>query len=152
MKQHHTGFSLVELMIVLAIIAIVAGIAYPSYNNSVLKGRRAEAQVALLDLLQQQERYMTQRNHYLCFPNQCESYPVPNPLPFKHFVGDSVEKTHYTLTAQACQDAGGGTVSVRECIALSATPKFDDPDVGTLTITSTGTKSCTGSKPQLCWK
>ena len=61
------GFSLIELMIVVAIVAILASVAYPSYRDSVLKGRRGEARAALAELMQQQERYMTQHNKYLTF-------------------------------------------------------------------------------------
>ena len=65
--RHIKGFTLVELMIVVAIVAILAAIAYPSYAESVRKGRRAEARAALTELLQQQERFMTQNNTYRAF-------------------------------------------------------------------------------------
>ena len=61
------GFTLIELMITVAIIGILAAIAYPSYQDSILKGRRAEGRTALLNLLQQQERYYTQTGSYLSF-------------------------------------------------------------------------------------
>jgi type IV pilus assembly protein PilE len=147
-KTVQFGFSLIELMVVVAILGIIAAIAYPSYNNSVLKGRRAEAQVALLDLLQQQERYMTQRNTYLVFATDNAGKKTPSDAPFKEFSGDSASAAHYFLSAQACD----GGLPVTECIRLTATPRKEDKETGTLRITSTGTKDCTGTKPEMCWK
>ena len=77
------GFSLIELMIVVAIVAILASVAYPSYRDSVLKGRRGEARAALAELMQQQERYMTQHNKYLTFSAGATG------TPFKTTAGDS---------------------------------------------------------------
>ena len=50
------GFTLIELMIVVAIVAILASIALPAYNSSVTKSRRADARVMLLRAVQQQEQ------------------------------------------------------------------------------------------------
>ncbi len=58
------GFTLIELMIVVAVIAILAAIAYPSYQDSVRKSRRADAKAALLDLAQFMERNYTTANRY----------------------------------------------------------------------------------------
>ena len=49
------GFTLVELMIVIVIVAILLAVALPSYQNSVQKGRRADAKAALLDVANRQE-------------------------------------------------------------------------------------------------
>ena len=55
MKYKINGFSLLELMIALAIVAIIAAIAYPSYLNFTYKARRAEAQESLMDWANRQE-------------------------------------------------------------------------------------------------
>jgi type IV pilus assembly protein PilE len=58
------GFTLIELMIAVAIVGIVVRLAYPAYNQSVKKSRRASAKTALLDLAQREERYMSTYNTY----------------------------------------------------------------------------------------
>lgn len=61
---HSFGFTLLELMIVVAIVAVLAGIAYPSYQDSIRKARRADAKAALLEAAGRQERFYTENNQY----------------------------------------------------------------------------------------
>jgi len=166
MKNHsHRGFTLIELMIVVAIVGILASIAYPSYINSVLKGRRAEGRAALADLLQQQERYMTQKNCYLGFTNSSGTATAvaPSPItacggitatsvPFKTFSGDSLANSAYLLSAETCPDGAGGNLSIADCVRVVANPIKSDPEAGNLGITSTGTKDCDGTKKTVCWQ
>lgn len=157
------GFTLIELMITVAIIGILGAIAYPMYNDSIMKGRRATARTAIAELLQQQERYKTQRNCYLAFttntstgaatattpPTACGS--APSTVPMKAFSGDSFATAHYTLAASDCSN----TLTVTDCVQITATPRKTDAAVGSLSMTSTGAKACTGtassSNKKLCW-
>lgn len=136
------GFTLMELMITVAIVGILAAVAYPSYQDSVLKGKRAEGRTALLDFMQQQERYLTQTGAYLAVSAGATG------VPFKTFSGDNPSTASYQLGAEACP----GGVSLRECVRVFAVPTFADAYGGTLRIVSTGTKDCTGSKPEICWR
>lgn len=58
------GFTLIELMIVVAIVGILAGIAYPSYVDHVRKGNRAKAQAFLMDVAQRQQSYLLIHRQY----------------------------------------------------------------------------------------
>jgi type IV pilus assembly protein PilE len=151
-RQVSRGFTLIEMVTVVAVIGILAAIAYPSYMDSILKGRRAQARTALLDLMQQQERYMTQRNVYMQFTNiGGTTVPANASSTFKVFSGDNNSSTAYWLSADLCS----GTPSISECVKVIATPIANDAAVASLSLTSTGVKDCTGTAKsanfKLCW-
>lgn len=64
MKHAHQGFTLIEMMIVVAVIGILSAIAYPSYTESVRRGHRAEARAGLLQAAQWLERAATATGTY----------------------------------------------------------------------------------------
>lgn len=141
------GFTLVELMIVVAIVGILTAIAYPSYSEYVLRGRRAEARTALLDLMQQQERYFTQNNSYLAFSTDNAGVTTPTTVPFKHYSGENPTSGHYYLSAAACTG-----ININLCVNLTAAPKHTDAGAGTLAFNSTGLKDCSVTDKSKCWK
>jgi type IV pilus assembly protein PilE len=63
--RKETGFTLIELMIVVTVIAILAAVAYPSYQAQVRKSRMGQAQADLLELAQFMERCFASNNTYV---------------------------------------------------------------------------------------
>lgn len=90
-----SGFTLIELMIVVAVVGILASIAYPSYNQYVLKSRRADARNAVLDLASRQERYFSVNNSYTNLPTAL-GYGGSSAFPISVNVSG---QSYYTLTA-----------------------------------------------------
>ena len=147
--RYRRGWTLVELMIVLVIVMILTTLAYPSYAAYITKTRRIEGQVALVDAMQQQERYFMRNNTYLAFS---AASTEPAEQQFRPWSGASAARSAYQLEGHACPG-----LSIAECIELRATPgtdqvdsRFRDPDCGALTLDSAGRQGASG--PSLtCW-
>ena len=65
-KRPQLGFTLIELMMVVAVIGILAAIGLPSYRNHVIRAARVEAQAELLELASLQEKIFLNSNAYAC--------------------------------------------------------------------------------------
>jgi type IV pilus assembly protein PilE len=93
------GFTLIELMIVVAVVAILAAVAFPAYTQYVEQTRRADAQSALLNAAQNLERCFTRNNSYA----NCPDPAGPSPDGFYTITSD-LGATTYTLTATAVRN------------------------------------------------
>lgn len=122
------GFTLIEILIVVAIVGILAAVAYPSYQNSVQKSRRTDAKSALMDTAALQEKWYFQFNQYTtdidalkgCDPaDDCEFTPEGYyQVTITQPCGDT---SCYTLTA----DAVGAQLGDTSCLAFTLTHRGD---------------------------
>ena len=96
------GFTLIELMIVVAIIAILAAIAYPAYTESVQKARRTDGAAMLTDTAQRLERCYTMYSAYnnaACEPAAAD-FPLTSPEGFYEIEATALTANAFTLTAE----------------------------------------------------
>ncbi|MGB4858260.1 MAG: type IV pilin protein [Dokdonella sp.] len=111
------GFTLIELMITVAIVAILAAVAFPSYQNQVRKGRRADAKSVMLDLTQQLERRYTTDRDYTNLAAVCgQSVQSPTTGTAWYQVSTVCTPSAYTVTAtpqgtQASDPCGTMTIN-----------------------------------------
>lgn len=63
-QPSRAGFTLIELMIVVAVIGILAGIAYPSYQNYVIRAQRSAAQQLMLNITSREEQFLLDSRQY----------------------------------------------------------------------------------------
>ncbi len=132
------GFTLIEVMIVIAIVSVLLAIALPSYENSMQKGRRADAKAHLMAVANQEEQFMLDQGTYTT--NLADlSLPVDSP------------DGHYTVSAAAC-----GTGDITRCYTLTAEPRAGSPQIDDLRCTefvleSNGLKTADGTDQDNCW-
>lgn len=146
--SRHTGLTLVELLAVLAVMTLLAGIAHASYKEFILKAKRTEGKAALLQLLQQQERYYSLHNSYIVFSSASTD---EDERKFKWYSGEKESSSAYEIVGEACP----GEV-IGNCVQLTAKPgtskvdtNFKDPHCGGLIAASSGTRKADNDD---CWK
>ena len=123
------GFTLIEIMIVVAIVAILAAIAYPSYQESIRKSRRSDAQAALQGLAQAMERFYTSNGTYDGAAVGPATTGAPAIFSTKSPIDGS--QTFYNLTINA---------AAANSYELLATPIGDQAADGVLGLKSTGVR------------
>ncbi len=137
------AFTLIELMVTVAIVGILAGIAYPSYQDSVMASRRADAEGALLGFANAMERHFTETNSYLGAGTTSgntgaptifsTTSPVDGGTPYYNLTINAATASSYTLNA-----APTGAQANDKC--------------GTLSLTHTGVRGISTALPVTdCW-
>lgn len=131
------GFTLLEVMITVVIIGILAAIAYPSYQDYVLRSNRAEGMALLNDAAARQERYYAQTNSYVTSTDNISKLGLSSA---------NSQTGKYSLSIAS---GGGGYI-------LTATPQgaqAKDTKCGNLTLNAQGTKGKSGSSSvNDCWR
>lgn len=160
--QRHRGITLIELMVVVVIIGILAGIAYPSYTRYVTDTRRSEGQRLLFLAAAQQEKFYTHCGYYAstfalnnATPNTCGAGAGNGVLGMMRTLSDV---THYSLdTPIVPAPAPPAGLTINNSFRLTATAlttqATNDTDCANLTIDSRGVKFQTGPNAQgRCWR
>lgn len=137
------GFTLIELMIVVAVVGILMAVAVPAYNDSVRKGRRGQAKADLMELAQILERHYTVHGSYIDNRGGDSTDPGDDfalPITQSPKTGDAF----YVLAANP---------RTATTYTLTATPQGGQAEdrCGTLSITHTGQKSATGGTQEQCF-
>jgi type IV pilus assembly protein PilE len=135
------GFTLIEAMIVVAIISILAAVAYPSYAQHVARGKRADAKAALLEMAQWMERQYTVTSTY-------------------NTLGDGTAITASKLPVKQSPRSGAATYDISfaageptaSTFVLQAVPtgSMAGDACGTLTLNNTGARGSAGTAAN-CW-
>lgn len=138
--KYEQGITLIELMIAVVIVAILASIAMPAYNQYVIESRRSEAKSALLELGQYMERYYTTNSAYNKISGAVSSSLATTDLPY-----DSVPKDGGTAYYSVAVSSTASTYT----LTLSPTGVMAGDTCGNYTINQTGTHS--PSSDSSCW-
>jgi type IV pilus assembly protein PilE len=139
------GFTLIELMIVVAVVAILAGIAYSAYNNQIRKSRRSEARQVLADYATREEKWRSNNATYGTLANIGGATPTPS--------GNYAIAITFPSSGNCPSGSPKGNANSYILTATKQGNQANDNDCATIVWTSncgTITKTSTGGGTS-CW-
>ena len=149
-RRARMGFSMIEMLIVMVILAVLTAAAMPAWQQHVISTRRNEAQAMLLKLMLQQERYFTQHGTYIAFSSSSTGYEERQ---FQWWSGSRAPDSGYEIEGKACDDE-----PIEQCVQLVATagtgvvdPHYRDDECREMTLTSIGERLSKGTRAE-CWR
>jgi type IV pilus assembly protein PilE len=147
-----TGFTLIEIMIVVVILGVLASIAYPSYRRHALDAKRAEAKAVLSDVAAREEKYFFVCGKYTSnfagnLTDACTAATSGLGLVTGATVTTMRSSGDNYNTAIALANANATYTITATAIGGQA----QDTDCATLSITQTGERNATGANPTRCW-
>lgn len=141
-NQKLAGFTLIELMVTVAIIGVLAAIAYPSYMAHVLKSYRATAKACMLEHVSYMERFYATN-----FAYNKTSAGTAISIPALNCKTDSKLNTRYTITVDTLASKTFRVVATPIGVQLAK-----DTECGTLTVNQTGQRTASGRGGlNACW-
>jgi len=130
-EKNVRGLTLIELMVVMAMLGIMLAVAVPSFGGYMIKAKRQDATTLLYETVQRLERCFTLEGVY---NGACSIKSIS-------------EEGYYTLTAVRSEQS-----YILSAVPVSGKSQSGDSDCATLSITSTGEKDATGPMGKTCWQ
>jgi type IV pilus assembly protein PilE len=142
------GFTLIEALIVVAIMALLAAIALPIYQSYVRKSRRTVAKTTLLDVARREEGYYSTNNAYTSLNN------LGYTLVGNAIVAPSSTEDYYNITIQL-PNPNSQVAGANASFLVTATPQAqggqNQDTCGTYTLSDLGVQANTGNTDTQCW-
>ena len=131
-----SGFTLIELMVAVLVLGVLLSLAYPAYNNQVLKARRADGHALLYEMAQRQQQFFTSNNQFTATVGA-------GGLEMSSTSSDGYYTASITLP----------NATTYTLMATALAPQTDDTSCGNLTLTSLNIKGCTADDCDVdrCW-
>lgn len=151
------GFSLVELMVTVAIVAILASIAYPSYRGYVLRANRTVAKGALSEIASRQEGYFVDRKGYAGTLSALGYAAATLYLASDGTLSASEQTSSiYRISlsgglTNTCPSTGTVSTTNYSILAVPVASQASDTVCGSLCLGASGRKLASGTRPENCW-